>query len=42
MAPGSKTAYEKQINVNDKIIQTTKMTYDPQGNTSHVKVNDGI
>jgi hypothetical protein len=35
--PGSKAVYEKQIDVNGKTVQTTKTTYDSQGNIVHVK-----
>ncbi len=41
--PGSKSVYEKQIDVNGKTIQATKTTYDPKGNIIHVKekINGG-
>lgn len=35
--PGSKAVYEKQIDSNGTTIQTTKTTYDPEGNIVHVK-----
>lgn len=35
--PGSKAVYEKQIDLNGNTVQSTKTTYDPQGNIVHVK-----
>jgi hypothetical protein len=37
VVPGSKAIYEKQIDVNGNTVQTTKTTYDPQGDIVHVK-----
>jgi len=35
--PGSKAVYEKQIDSEGNTVQSTKTTYDPQGNIVHVK-----